>query len=384
VEIALDDFGTGFSSLNWLCKLPLDVLKIDRSFVHDVTAASQDVSVTRSIIRLAHSLKLDVLAEGVETEGQLSLLAADGCDRVQGYYFSRPLPAAAFEEILRADKRLPPQFVSRARKTRTLLLVDDEENILAALKRTLRRDGYHIVTATDAAEGLQRLTEHDVDVIVSDQRMPGMTGVEFLRRAKDLYPHTVRLVLSGYTELQSIIDAVNEGAIYKFLTKPWDDERLRAHVAEAFRQKSMADENRRLSQQVESANADLAGLNARLAHLLAQQRQHADLLQVQASHSRDLIDELPAAVLGVDPDGVVAMANRSAEALWPDGGALLGRAAAELLPAWNPDREAGCSAELTIAGRGYRMVSRPMNGSAGARGSLLLFLPADDRKDGHA
>jgi CheY-like chemotaxis protein len=385
VEIALDDFGTGFSSLSWLCRLPLDVLKVDRSFVHDVTSAAQDVSVTRAIIRLAHSLKLEVLAEGVETEGQLGLLAADGCDSIQGYYFARPMPAADFEALLVADKRLPPQFVSRARRTRTLLLVDDEENILAALKRTLRRDGYHIVTACNAAEGLQRLTEHEIDVIVSDQRMPGMTGVEFLRRAKDLYPHTVRMVLSGYTELQSIIDAVNEGAIYKFLTKPWDDERLRAHVAEAFQHKGMADENRRLSGQVESANADLAGLNARLEHLLEQQRQHADLLQAQASQSRDLIDELPAAVLGVDPDGLVAMANRRAEALWSDAGGLLGRVAGELVPEWNPAVESaidGTGAAVTICGRAYRMVARPMSGIAGVRGSLLLFWPAHDRKDG--
>jgi PAS domain S-box-containing protein/diguanylate cyclase (GGDEF)-like protein len=393
VEIALDDFGTGFSSLSWLCRLPLDVLKIDRSFVHDVTAAAQDVSVTRAIIRLAHTMKLEVLAEGVETEGQLSLLLADGCDSIQGYYFARPVPAAEFEALLTADKRLPPQFVARARRTRTLLLVDDEDNILAALKRTLRRDGYHIVTACNAAEGLQRLTEHEVDVIVSDQRMPGMTGVEFLRRAKDLYPHTVRMVLSGYTELQSIIDAVNEGAIYKFLTKPWDDERLRAHVAEAFQQKGMADENRRLSAQVESANADLAGLNARLEHLLEQQRQHAELMQAQASQSRDLIDELPAAVLGVDPEGLVVMANRKAETLWCEAGGLLGREAGELVPGWSHDAVdpnstvsgglGDAPAAITISGRVYRMVARPMNGNAGARGSLLLFWPADDREDGH-
>jgi len=379
VEIALDDFGTGFSSLSWLCRLPLDVLKIDRSFVHDVTAASQDVSVTRAIIRLAHSLKLQVLAEGVETEGQLHLLAADGCDSVQGYFFSRPLPASVFEQLVQANKRLPPQFVSRVKRTRTLLLVDDEENILAALNRTLRRDGYHIVTANNAAEGLQRLTEHDVDVIVSDQRMPGMTGVEFLRRAKDLYPQTVRMVLSGYTELQSIIDAVNEGAIYKFLTKPWEDERLREHVAEAFRHKGMVDENRRLSQQVESANADLAGLNSRLAQLLQQQRQHADLLVAQAAHSRELIDELPVAVLGVDPDGLIVLVNRCAEALWPDAGSLLGRQASELVPrVGEVDAGSGAAfgAAVTIEGRAYRVVTRAMQGDAGARGSLWLLWPA--------
>jgi nitrogen fixation/metabolism regulation signal transduction histidine kinase len=157
-------------------------------------------------------------------------------------------------------------------------------------------------------------------------------------------------------------------------------------VAEAFRQKGMADENRRLSDQVESANADLAGLNARLAQLLEQQRQHADLLQAQASHSRDLIDELPAAVLGVDPDGLIVMVNRCAEGLWPEASALVGRHAGELVPAWAAatDEQPTSNAEVAIAGRTFRVVSRRMGGSSGARGSLLLFWPADDRKDGHS
>jgi CheY-like chemotaxis protein len=223
-----------------------------------------------------------------------------------------------------------------------------------------------------------------VDVIVSDQRMPGMTGVEFLRRAKDLYPHTVRMVLSGYTELQSIIDAVNEGAIYKFLTKPWDDTLLRGHVSEAFRQKEMVDENRRLSEQVESANADLAGLNARLGHLLEQQRQHAELLQVHASHSRDLVDELPAAVLGVDPDGLIMMINRCAETLWPEAGDLIGRPAYELIPHFEArcDQGARASSELPINGRTYRVVSSRMSGQAGERGSVVMLMPADGSSHG--
>ena len=193
-----------------------------------VTAAAHDVSVTRSIITMAHGLQMRVLVEGVETEGQLALLAANRCDMVQGFWFSPPVPAAEFEQMLRADKRLPERFLTRSRRPRTLLLVDDESNILAALRRLLRRDGYHILTAGSAAEGLQRLAEGDVDGIVSDQRMPGLSGVEFLRRAKDLYPETVRIVLSGYTELQSITDAINKGAIYKFLTKPWNDTELQA------------------------------------------------------------------------------------------------------------------------------------------------------------
>jgi response regulator RpfG family c-di-GMP phosphodiesterase len=191
----------------------------------------------------------------VETEAQMNHLRRRHCDEMQGYLFSRPLPRDEFERLLASDPRLP--LVTAEARHRTLLLVDDEAGIVAAIQRMLRREGYRIVTAHSAAEGLQRLTEVEVDVILSDQRMPGMTGVEFLRRAKEMYPETVRMVLSGFTELQSITDAINEGAIYKFLTKPWIDEQLRAHIAEAFRHKEMADENRRLTQELQRKNEEL-------------------------------------------------------------------------------------------------------------------------------
>jgi diguanylate cyclase (GGDEF)-like protein/PAS domain S-box-containing protein len=370
VEISLDDFGTGFSSLSHLRRLPIDVLKIDRSFVHDVTGAAKDVSVTRAIISMAHGLQMQVLAEGVETEGQLSLLAANGCNRIQGFWFSKPVPAAEFEALVREPRCLPERFINRVRRTRTLLLVDDEENILSSLKRLLRRDGYHIVTANSAAEGLQRLAEHEVDVIISDQRMPGMTGVEFLRRAKVVYPDTIRMVLSGYTELQSIIDAVNEGAIYKFLTKPWDDERLREHVAEAFRQKDLGDENRRLSRQVETANADLAVVNARLERLLAQQHNQAELLEASAGGMREMIEGLPVAVLGLDPDGLVVFVNREAEAVF-SGTDLIGSPADDVLDI----RGGSLASVLHVGDQSWRVMRREFTVQGQPRGHLLLLLP---------
>jgi PAS domain-containing protein len=190
------------------------------------------------------------------------------------------------------------------------------------------------------------------------------------------------MVLSGYTELQSIIDAVNEGAIYRFLTKPWDDERLRSHVAEAFRQKGMVDENRRLAAQVESVNADLAKANARLAHLLNQQREHAELLAANADSVRALLDDLPAAVVGVDPDGVVVFVNRSADELLPHAAELLGRHADEVLPArvLGDDQASAPGGDIVeYAGRRYRLMTRALHGGAEARGRLLLLLllPSD-------
>ncbi len=97
VRIAIDDFGTGFSSLSYLSRLPVDTLKIDPTFVHEMTAGPQGLALVSTIVNLAHSLRLTVVAEGVETEEQARLLRSLQCDEVQGYLFSKPLPAALFE-----------------------------------------------------------------------------------------------------------------------------------------------------------------------------------------------------------------------------------------------------------------------------------------------
>jgi CheY-like chemotaxis protein len=280
--------------------------------------------VARSIINLAHGLHIPVLAEGVETEGQLGMLLADGCDQLQGYLFSRPVDAEQMTAMLRSGQRLSTHLKGGTSRERTLLLVDDEPSILSSLKRLFRREGYKLLTAQSGAEALELLACNPVDVIVSDQRMPGMTGVDFLRRTKALHPHTIRMTLSGFTDLQSIIDAVNEGAVYKFLTKPWDDDRLREHVAQAFAQKEMADENRNLQAQLAAANSEQAALNQRLARLLERQKVQSQLMQLSVTSLRDMIDALPVAVVGVAADGMLAFLNEPATHLMPEAAAALG------------------------------------------------------------
>ncbi len=189
-------------------------------------------------------------------------------------------------------------------RQRTLLLVDDEENILRSLRRLFRREGYQILTAPSGAEGLNVLEAHKVGVIVSDQRMPEMTGSEFLHRVKSRHPDTVRIILSGYTDLESVTESINVGAVFKFLTKPWDDELLCQNVREAFTIHELSDENQRLTAALQQANQEL---EARVVEKTQQLAFNLRALQI----SQDILEELPFTVIGIGQDEIV-FANRRA------------------------------------------------------------------------
>lgn len=218
--------------------------------------------------------------------------------------------------------------------SRTILLVDEDINIISALNRTLRREGYAILTANSGEEGLILLARHEVGVIISSQRMSHMTGAGFLHKVKTLYPKTLRIVLSGYTEFESIANAINEGAIYKFLTIPWDEDLLRNHIREAFQYYEMEQENLRLTQELQSANDKLYILNQSLEQKVAEKAREIvhsiNLLQI----SQEILEHLPIGIIGIDEQNMIVTSNRRAEGLFcqPPGTCLIGLMAGDVLP----------------------------------------------------
>jgi response regulator RpfG family c-di-GMP phosphodiesterase len=145
----------------------------------------------------------------------------------------------------------------------TLLLVDDEKAIIRALNRLFRKEGYHILTAQSGSEGLDKLHQSDqpVSMIISDQRMPEMNGAQFLEKAKEIYPEAIRYLLTGYSDLDAVIHAINAGEIHRYLTKPWNDEDLVLQVRQSLEHFELSSENQRLTALTIEQNKKLSELN---------------------------------------------------------------------------------------------------------------------------
>jgi len=156
-----------------------------------------------------------------------------------------------------------------------ILFVDDEVSVTRALQRLFRKEDYTILTASSGQEGLELLQkgEKPVSLIISDQRMPKMTGAEFLEKAKDIFPEAIRFLLTGYSDMDAIVDAVNKGEIHRYLAKPWNDRDLLIQVQYSLEQYELVLENRRLLKLTTRQNNELNELNKDLEKKVAERTQ---------------------------------------------------------------------------------------------------------------
>lgn len=191
---------------------------------------------------------------------------------------------------------------------RTVLCVDDELNVLRSLKRLLRKEPFRLLTAESGAEALEILEVEKVHLICSDYRMPGMTGTELLSQVAELYPRTVRVVLSGYADIAAIVEAINNGHIYRFLSKPWNDDQLKANLKSCLEHQELLESHHQLTEELVQRNAELRSLSERQQSLIEERTRSLQMAQ-------EVVQALPLPLVGVSSDGVVALSNVAADRL---------------------------------------------------------------------
>lgn len=145
-------------------------------------------------------------------------------------------------------------------KKHTILVVDDEDMILKSIFRALRNEDYRVLTATNGITGLALLNDHDVHLVISDQNMPGMNGIDFLKQIKKDYPQILTIMLTGNAEIGIAMNAINEAGVYKFILKPWNDHNLKVTIRRALETLELIWERDSLLEKVKTRDAILQGL----------------------------------------------------------------------------------------------------------------------------
>ncbi len=200
---------------------------------------------------------------------------------------------------------------------RHILIVDDEINILNALERLLEEEMHVTIhRAESGAEGKKVLSEYpQIGVVLSDQRMPAMTGTEFLKSVKQSHPNTVRMILSGYSELNTITDAINQGSIFKFITKPWENELIIQAITEAFEYHELIGQNLRLTHELQLSNNKLADLNKALEQRVESKTRKLQLHIASLKVYQEALEHLPYALIGIDDHHQIVLENIAARNL---------------------------------------------------------------------
>lgn len=266
----------------------------------------------------------------------------------------------------------------------TVLCVDDEKNILRSLKRLLRKEDYRLLTASSGEEGLKVLEKNDVHMVISDQRMPKMSGTEFLAALKTKYPDVIRIILSGYTEVDSITESINKGHIYKFLLKPWNDQNLKLEIKQALEQYDLIQANKKLDERVIQQNNELKEINENLEKLVQARTKTLEIQNQALELSRAILEDLPFPVIGISAEGMIALTNKKTMALSFKGGSIeVGRNLSDYFSKEVKEKvvevltsDASCSIEgYQLSEVTYDIDLIPLSGRFCGKGLILTFFP---------
>jgi len=187
-----------------------------------------------------------------------------------------------------------------------ILIVDDESNVLSSIKRALEDEPYEVLTAKSGLEGLEVIRNRDIKVVISDEMMPGMSGSEFLAAVKKIFPDTIRIMLTGHASVEAAMDAVNNGEIYRFFAKPWDDFQLRLAIRSAIEKYDLEEENRKLHRTVRKQGDELKMLEKKYPGISDLERDEEGNVVLKAFDDgekdlSEIISEIVAEVESKDP-----------------------------------------------------------------------------------
>lgn len=264
-----------------------------------------------------------------------------------------------------------------------ILCVDDEKNILRSLERLFMDEEYEILTAGNGEEALALLAEQPgVQLVIADYRMPGMDGVDFLKQVNEQWPKTIRIVLSGFADMAAIVGAINEGQIYKFIPKPWNDEELKGTIAKALEVYFLRQRNEKLTDELMEAYLKMEAVNSNLEEEV-RARSDALIFQNNAMHfAHKVMDALPAAVVGLDLSGLIVLANQQANLLLANGFlTLVGLDGETVLPAgiWamvaQTDERQQLRTTYTVNDTLYQVLGHKITVDREQEGIILLFVP---------
>jgi two-component system NtrC family sensor kinase len=267
-----------------------------------------------------------------------------------------------------------------------LLLVDDELNIIRALRRLFFDDDYQVHSASSGEEGLKILESTEVDLIIADYRMTGMNGIEFFRHARKLQPDALRIILSGYAEIHLLTDAINEGNIYRFIFKPWNDDELKRTIQLAFERQRLMQENRHLTGELQRKNEQLHDFNRQLEQQVQRRTQELLVQNQVLSVSQEILELVPVGVVGFSGDGLVVVMNHAARSHFKGGA---GKSLEDVLP---EDLAARCSQllqnpsaarqfEAVIKDRGYTVEFHPLIRADKVHGGVLIYYQPESAAD---